>query len=111
VDTTVEFVTHIAVLVFYVAALVVGIHAHYSTNMWVRKVATAAIIIASLAWLSFYLFAVPLPTNGDVPVKSPAVLWLRISQYVNAVALIIMALTIRLSEKYGLRYVLPNGDD
>ena len=99
-DSTVEFVTHVSVLVFYLAALGMGAYAHNKTRLWARKVSTAAIIIAAVGWVLFYsVFTNPLTCAGVI---SATVLWSRIFHYVTASALFTMAFIIARADEYGL---------
>ncbi len=104
-DSTLEFVTHIAVLVFYLAALGMGVYAHYRTRLWARKVSTIAIVASAVGWVLFYsVFTNPLTVAGSIP---DTVLWSRAFHYVSASGLFLMAFIIARADRYGLHV----GDD
>ena len=98
----VEGVTHIAAIVFYLAAFGMGIAAHYRARLWARKVSTVGIMCVAVGWLIFYLFV----ANLDFAEVHMSVLWSRIFHYNTATWLFIMAFVIRRSEKYGVELAL-----
>jgi hypothetical protein len=99
---TIEGVTHIAAIVFYVCAFGMALIAHYNARLWARKISTVGIMLIAAGWLIFYIFISNL-TFADVHMS---VLWSRVFHYNTATWLFIMAFVIRRSEKYGVELAL-----
>ena len=104
-----EHLTHVSVLLFYIAALVMGILAHRNAKLWARRVSAVAIICAAAFWIFFYTMVVEIWDTGNVVHSS--VLWSRIGHYITATSLFTMAFVIRRSEKYGLNHALLTDED
>ena len=108
-SATLEFITHLSVLLFYIVAFAMAAYAHKYTRLWARKVSTASILIAALAWIVFYTVITD-PLNFPQEVHS-TVLWSRVMHYVTSSALFTMAFLIYRADKYGIDYEDPTGED
>jgi hypothetical protein len=103
----IEGLTHIAAIVFYTAALIMGLIAFHRARLWARRTSTVGIMLVAAGWLIFYLAV----TNLDFTEVHTSVLWSRVFHYNTATWLFIMAFVIRRSERYGVELALSRGPD
>lgn len=103
----IEGITHIAVIVFYVAALGMAVNANWKARLWARRISSLGIICVAAGWLIFYLLIADLVFTE----KPDVVLWSRVFHYNTATWLFIMAFVIRRSERYGVDMALSRGGD
>ena len=106
-NSAVEWLTWVAVLVFYLTAFGAAYYAHRNTKLWARRVSTAAILIATLTWILFYIFIAP---GASGTTASRGIVYSRIAHYINATALFVMAFLIHRADKYGIDYKHPVGE-
>jgi uncharacterized membrane protein len=105
----IEGLTHIAAIVFYTAALIMGLVAFHGSRLWARRISTIGIMLIAAGWLYFYI-AISNTTFTEAPT---AVLWSRVFHYNTATWLFIMALVIRRSDRFGVNLALsrnPNDE-
>lgn len=103
----IEDISRVAVIVFYAVAFFMALNAHWHTRLWARRASTAAMMIASGAWLFFYLVL----ANDDLTIAPTIVLESRVAHYVTATALFVMAYLIRKADREGIDIMLSRGSN
>jgi len=105
-----EHLTHISVLLFYIAAFIMAAIAHRKSKLWARRVSTVAMMCTAAFWIFFYIFVVEI-WDLSIDGVHTSVLWSRIGHYITATGLFVMAFVIRRSEKYGLSELFMTDED